>query len=268
MARLFGTDGVRGIANVELTPELAFKLGRAAASYFGRETRNPKIIIGRDTRLSGTMLEAALAAGICSAGGNAHLLGVIPTPAVSYLTSKLHANAGAVISASHNPFEDNGIKFFSQTGHKLPDAVEDEIEAMVAAEHDSSKNPSGSSVGRVINEEAMDKLYIDHIISTAPTKLNGLKVVMDCSNGANSLIAPVILRTLGAHVITILTSLTALTLIMAAAVRIWRLCRPKCWKKAQTWALPTTATPTAALPLMKPADRLTATRLCLSAHWN
>ena len=203
MARLFGTDGVRGIANVELTPELAFKLGRAAASYFGRETRNPKIIIGRDTRLSGTMLEAALAAGICSAGGNAHLLGVIPTPAVSYLTSKLHANAGAVISASHNPFEDNGIKFFSQTGHKLPDAVEDEIEAMVAAEHDSSKNPSGSSVGRVINEEAMDKLYIDHIISTAPTKLNGLKVVMDCSNGANSLIAPVILRTLGAHVITI-----------------------------------------------------------------
>ena len=129
MARLFGTDGVRGIANVELTPELAFKLGRAAASYFGRETRNPKIIIGRDTRLSGTMLEAALAAGICSAGGNAHLLGVIPTPAVSYLTSKLHGNAGAVISASHNPFEDNGIKFFSQTGHKLPDAVEDEIEA-------------------------------------------------------------------------------------------------------------------------------------------
>ena len=149
MARLFGTDGVRGIANVELTPELAFKLGRAAASYFGRETRNPKIIIGRDTRLSGTMLEAALAAGICSAGcsagGNAHLLGVIPTPAVSYLTSKLHANAGAVISASHNPFEDNGIKFFSQTGHKLPDAVEDEIEAMVAAEHDSSKTTALSS---------------------------------------------------------------------------------------------------------------------------
>ena len=173
MARLFGTDGVRGVANVELTPELAFKLGRAAASYFGRETRNPKIIIGRDTRLSGTMLEAALAAGICSAGGDAHLLGVIPTPAVSYLTSKLHANAGAVISASHNPFEDNGIKFFSQTGHKLPDAVEDEIEAMVAAEHDSSKNPRGSSVGRVINEGEMDKLYIDHIIASAPTKLNG-----------------------------------------------------------------------------------------------
>ena len=133
MGRLFGTDGVRGVANAELTPEIAFKLGRAAAEYFGRETAAPKIIIGRDTRLSGTMLESALAAGICSAGGNAHLLGVISTPAVSFLTSVMDANAGVVISASHNPFEDNGIKFFSKTGHKLPDAVEDEIEAIVAA---------------------------------------------------------------------------------------------------------------------------------------
>lgn len=104
MARLFGTDGVRGVANVELTPELAFKLGRAAATYFGRETTTPKIIIGRDTRLSGTMLEAALAAGICSAGGNAHLLGVMPTPAVSFLTPEVKANAGVVISASHKSF--------------------------------------------------------------------------------------------------------------------------------------------------------------------
>mgnify|MGYP001210500234 FL=1 len=116
MARLFGTDGVRGVANVELTPELAFKLGYAAAKYFGREVSCPKIIIGRDTRRSGQMLESALAAGICSAGGNAHLLGVMPTPAVSFLTSEVKANAGVVISASHNPFEDNGIKFFSQTG--------------------------------------------------------------------------------------------------------------------------------------------------------
>ena len=115
MARMFGTDGVRGVANVELTPELAFKLGYAAAKYFSREGHAPKIIIGRDTRRSGQMLEAALAAGICSAGGNAHLLGVMPTPAVSFLTSVVKANAGVVISASHNPFEDNGIKFFSQT---------------------------------------------------------------------------------------------------------------------------------------------------------
>ncbi len=203
MSRLFGTDGVRGVANSELTPELAFKLGRAAALYFGREATVPKIIIGRDTRLSGTMLEAALAAGICSAGGNAHLLGVIPTPAVSFLTSKMGAHAGVVISASHNPFEDNGIKFFSSTGHKLPDAVEDEIAAIVAAPIDYANGPKGSSVGQVIPEPGMGNLYIEHIVASADTRLNGLKVVMDCSNGANSEIAPAVLRTLGAEVIPI-----------------------------------------------------------------
>lgn len=203
MARLFGTDGVRGIANVELTPELAFKLGYAAATYFGREVANPKIIIGRDTRRSGPMLESALAAGICSAGGNAHLLGVMPTPAVSFLTSEVKANAGVVISASHNPFEDNGIKFFSQSGHKLPDAVEDEIADIVTQPIDYHKSVSGSSVGTIIYETGLAEKYIKHIISTAYTKLNGLKVVMDCSNGANSEIAPVILRGLGAEVVTI-----------------------------------------------------------------
>ena len=203
MARMFGTDGVRGVANVELTPELAFKLGYAAAKYFSREGHAPKIIIGRDTRRSGQMLEAALAAGICSAGGNAHLLGVMPTPAVSFLTSVVKANAGVVISASHNPFEDNGIKFFSQTGHKLPDTVEDEIEAIVKTPIDYSKAVSGSSVGSIIYEKNLAELYIKHILSTAYADLKGLKVVMDCSNGANSQIAPVILRSLGAEVITI-----------------------------------------------------------------
>lgn len=203
MARLFGTDGVRGVANSQLTPELAYKLGRAAALYFGREEKNPKIIIGRDTRLSGTMLESALAAGICSAGGNVHLLGVIPTPAVSFLTEKMHASAGVVISASHNPFEDNGIKFFSHTGYKLPDAVEDEIAAIVAQPIDYTQNPIGSSLGRVIAEKDMDKEYIQHIVSSADHRLNGLKVVMDCANGANSLIAPEILRQLGAEVVPI-----------------------------------------------------------------
>lgn len=203
MARLFGTDGVRGVANVQLTPELAFKLGYAAATYFGREVNSPKIIIGKDTRRSGDMLECALAAGICSAGGNAHLLGVIPTPAVSFLTSEVKANAGVVISASHNPFEDNGIKFFSQTGHKLPDAVEDEIAAIVAAPIDYAKAARGSSVGRVVHETGLAEKYIKHILSTAYTKLNGLKVVMDCSNGANSEIAPAVLRGLGAEVVTI-----------------------------------------------------------------
>lgn len=200
---MFGTDGVRGVANVELTPELAFKLGYAAAKYFSREGNAPKIIIGRDTRRSGQMLEAALAAGICSAGGNAHLLGVMPTPAVSFLTSVVKANAGVVISASHNPFEDNGIKFFSRTGHKLPDAVEDEIEAIVKTPIDYSKAVSGSSVGSIVHEDNLAELYIKHILGTAYADLKGLKVVMDCSNGANSQIAPVILRSLGAEVITI-----------------------------------------------------------------
>ena len=202
MGRLFGTDGVRGVANAELTPEIAFKLGKAAAEYFGRETAAPKIIIGRDTRLSGTMLESALAAGICAAGGNAHLLGVISTPAVSFLTSVMDANAGVVISASHNPFEDNGIKFFSKTGHKLPDAVEDEIEAIVAEPIDYEKTPTGSSVGQVIVESDMAELYIQHIVNSADTELDGLKVVIDCANGANSEIGPEILRRLGAEVIT------------------------------------------------------------------
>ena len=204
MARLFGTDGVRGVANVELTPELAFKLGYAAAKYFCREkTDVPKIIIGRDTRLSGQMLEAALAAGICAAGGNAHLLGVMPTPAVSFLTSKVRANAGVVISASHNPFEDNGIKFFSQTGHKLPDAVEDEIAAIVATPIDYSQAASGSSIGRIFHEQGLAEMYIKHVLSTAYADFKGLKIVMDCSNGANSEIAPIILRSLGAEVVAI-----------------------------------------------------------------
>ncbi|WP_289051026.1 phosphoglucosamine mutase [uncultured Acidaminococcus sp.] len=204
MARLFGTDGVRGVANGPvLNAELAYKLGRAAAQYFGREVKTPKILIGRDTRLSGTMLESALAAGICSAGGNAHLLGVIPTPAVSYLTEKLEANAGVVISASHNPFEDNGIKFFARTGYKLPDAVEDEIEAIVKQPVDYTRTVTGSNLGHVIDEPDMGMEYVQHIVDSCPVKLNGLKVVMDCANGANSEIAPAILRTLGVHVIPI-----------------------------------------------------------------
>ncbi len=203
MARLFGTDGVRGVANSQLTPELAYKLGRAAALYFGREVKAPKIIIGRDTRLSGTMLEAALSAGICSAGGNAHLLGVIPTPAVSFLTEKMGASAGVVISASHNPFEDNGIKFFSKTGHKLPDAVEDEIAELVAQPIDYAAAPTGSSLGIIVEEKDMGQQYVNHVVKSADYRLNGLKIVMDCANGANSEIAPAILRALGAEVIPI-----------------------------------------------------------------
>ena len=132
MARLFGTDGVRGEANIELTPELAYCLGRAATLYFGEDSdQQPVILIGRDTRISGQMFEAALSAGIASAGGHAILAGVIPTPAIAYLAKKMQAQAGIVISASHNPFHDNGIKFFGGDGYKLPDAVEDELESIV-----------------------------------------------------------------------------------------------------------------------------------------
>lgn len=203
MARLFGTDGVRGEANTQLTPELAYRLGRAAAQYFSEQDKKVNILIGRDTRLSGTMLESALAAGICSAGGDAHLLGVMPTPAVSYLTEKTGADAGVVISASHNPFADNGIKFFAGTGYKLPDAVEDEIAAIVAEPVDYSQAPSAEKVGRIIVEKDLAALYVKHIVSTAPCSLNGVKVVIDCANGANSIIGPTILRELGAEVIPI-----------------------------------------------------------------
>src|SRR5688572_26004837 len=146
VARLFGTDGVRGVANRDLTPELAFALGRAAVSALRGQGR-PRFAIGRDTRVSGPMLQAALSAGICSAGADVLRLGVVPTPAVAYLTRLLGAEAGAVISASHNPPEDNGIKFFSAEGFKLPDATEDSIERLMA--DDASERVEGADVGRV-----------------------------------------------------------------------------------------------------------------------
>ena len=147
MARLFGTDGVRGEANVTLLPEMAYRLGRAATIYFGKESEEqPLIIIGRDTRISGEMFESALTAGICSAGGRAMLAGIIPTPAIAYLARKHKAKAGIVISASHNPFHDNGIKFFGGDGYKLPDSVEDELEAIVhQLETDDNYPPDGGA---------------------------------------------------------------------------------------------------------------------------
>ena len=153
MSRLFGTDGVRGEANLELTPELAYRMGRAATLYFGEDDSDeaPVILIGRDTRISGPMFEAALVAGICSAGGHAVVTGVIPTPAIAYLTKKHGAKAGIVISASHNPFHDNGIKFFGGNGYKLPDAVEDELENIVRTieQEDQMYRATGSQMGTV-----------------------------------------------------------------------------------------------------------------------
>ncbi len=203
MGKLFGTDGVRGLANSELTPELAFRLGRTATYWFGRNFRRPAFFIGRDTRISGEMLEAALAAGICSAGGEAVLCGIVPTPAVAYLARKHGAQAGVVISASHNPFPDNGIKFFAGSGYKLPDATEEELEKLVLAAVDELPRPTAEHIGTIRYRHDLLKEYIDYALSTVDTTFAGLKIVVDCANGAAYEAAPAVLRQLGAEVYVI-----------------------------------------------------------------
>jgi len=203
MGKLFGTDGVRGIANTELRPEFAFDLGRAATALFGGEHDRPVFVIGRDTRISGTMLEAALAAGICSAGGEAILVGQVPTPAVAYLTRHVKAQAGVVISASHNPFPDNGIKFFAGNGYKLPDAVEEQLEDLVLNRMHSLPRPSGAGIGTITHRPELINEYINYVASTVDTDFSNLKVVVDCANGAAFEVAPAILKRLGAEVIVI-----------------------------------------------------------------
>ncbi|MBQ7723229.1 MAG: phosphoglucosamine mutase [Selenomonadaceae bacterium] len=204
MARLFGTDGVRGEANTKLPPELAYRMGRAATIYFGQHAEGtPQILIGRDTRISGEMLEAALVAGICSAGGNVILAGVIPTPAVAYLARKLHAAAGIVISASHNPFQDNGIKFFGGDGYKLPDKVEDEIERIVR-DIEGGKffaRPIGEEVGRLERRQNLLEDYISFVMNTTSERFDGMKIVLDCANGAAYKAMPTVLERLGANLI-------------------------------------------------------------------
>ncbi len=204
MSRLFGTDGVRGEANTALQPELAYRLGRAATLYFGKRSEDkPKILIGRDTRISGEMFEAALTAGICSAGGRAVLAGIIPTPAVAYLVKKIDAAAGIVISASHNPFYDNGIKFFGGDGYKLPDSVEDEIETIVRQieSDDKFEKPTGAKIGDVEQRHDLLKDYIDFVVSTTSERFDGMKIALDCANGAAYEAMPAVLKKLGAEVI-------------------------------------------------------------------
>lgn len=202
LAKLFGTDGVRGVANKELTPHLAFRLGQAGAYVLSKEHPHPRIVIGKDTRISGDMLEAALIAGICSVGADVLKVGVLPTPGIAYLTRTLGTSAGVVISASHNPVQDNGIKFFSSTGYKLPDAVEEEIEELVLNEEKPWGAPIGGEVGRVIEIQDAERQYIDFLKGTVGS-LDGLKVVYDGSNGAAYRVGPQILQELGAEVITL-----------------------------------------------------------------
>ncbi len=202
MSRLFGTDGVRGEANATLMPELAYRLGRAATLYFGKEKeKQPVILIGRDTRISGQLFEASLAAGICSAGGVAVIIGIIPTPAVAYLARKFKAQAGIVISASHNPFQDNGIKFFGGDGYKLPDAVEDELEAIVRRLEgtDDMDRPQGEKIGHIEYRNDLLNQYIDFLCTTCEARFDDMKIVLDCANGAAYEAMPKVLRRLGAR---------------------------------------------------------------------
>lgn len=204
--KLFGTDGVRGEANVVLTAELAYRLGRAAAYILQRDglpDKEPAVMIGKDTRISGDMLEASLIAGICSTGINVYQVGVIPTPAVAVLTRMLNCMAGVVISASHNPYQDNGIKFFSPLGTKLPDAVEEAIEEEIAADLVHTPTPTGSGLGRVIPYAEGVRRYSNFIQSKVDGDFSGLRVVVDCANGAASQIAPNLLQSLGADVTAI-----------------------------------------------------------------
>lgn len=202
MRRLFGTDGVRGVANQELSPELAFELGKAGAYILTEEGRRSKIVIGKDTRISGDMLESALVAGICSLGVDVLLVGVMPTPAIAFLTRKLGADAGVVISASHNPVEDNGIKFFAGDGFKLPDEKELAIERLIFNPI-KYPLPTGGQVGRVHQIENGADLYVEHAKNSIKESLTGLKIVVDGSNGAAFDLAPRIFRGSGAQVITI-----------------------------------------------------------------
>ena len=204
MSRMFGTDGVRGVANEELTPLLAMQLGQAGAYVLTRENKHkPTIMVGCDTRMSGDMLANALMAGICSVGANAVYVGVIPTPAIAYLTKKYKVEAGVVISASHNPMEFNGIKFFDGNGYKLPDALEDEIEALIKNNMNRVEFPTGSSVGRIKYRKDAREEYINHAVRAVPVDLTNLKVVVDCAEGASHYTSIEALRQLGAQVVPI-----------------------------------------------------------------
>lgn len=207
MARMFGTDGVRGIAGTELTIELATKLGQAGAYVLTKEQEHqPTIIVGCDTRISGGMLANAMIAGICSVGANAIYVGVLPTPAIAYLTRMHKVDAGVVISASHNPMEFNGIKFFNGEGYKLSDALEDEIEAVIQSDMKDVTLPIGTGIGKVEYRFDMEEEYIQFMKKTVPVDLSGLKIVIDCAEGASYHTSVQTLQDLGADLIAIHTN--------------------------------------------------------------
>ena len=202
MGRLFGTDGVRGIANTDLTCELAMKLGRAAATVLSNNARRrPLFVIGMDTRISSEMLANAITAGLCSVGADVMVLGVVPTPAVAYLIGKYKADAGIMISASHNSAEYNGIKMFSGDGYKLPDVLEEEIEGIVIDDNKEFKMAEGAEVGKVTYVDTAVKFYIEHLKSTIPNSLDGIKIAIDCANGSSSVTAQKLMEQVGADAV-------------------------------------------------------------------
>jgi len=204
--KLFGTDGIRGIANVApMTPEVALRLGQAVARHFTRGGHTGRIVIGKDTRLSGYMLEQALSSGICSMGANVMLVGPLPTPGIAFITSSMRADAGVVISASHNPFEDNGIKIFAADGFKLPDAVEAELEALMEGGRLDDERPQGGAIGRAVKIEDARGRYVVFCKAVFPRErtLDGIRVVVDCAHGAAYRVGPAVFEELGAEVIAL-----------------------------------------------------------------
>ncbi|MDD2362824.1 MAG: phosphoglucosamine mutase, partial [Oscillospiraceae bacterium] len=199
MGRLFGTDGARGIANTELTCELAMSIGRAAAMVLlDNDNKHPRVLIGKDTRRSCDMLEAAMVVGLCSVGADVTLIGVVPTPAVAYLVKEYEADAGVMISASHNPCEYNGIKLFNSEGFKLSDALEQEIESIVLDGSRTPPTPTGGGVGRIQYCTTAVDDYVRHILSTTDVNLRGMRIAVDCANGSASTTARKLFSALGA----------------------------------------------------------------------
>ncbi|MCS6317719.1 MAG: phosphoglucosamine mutase [Nitrospira sp.] len=206
MRKLFGTDGIRGVANLEpMTSEIAMQLGRAAAHIFMRRAGRHQVVIGKDTRLSGYMLESALTSGICSMGVDVLLVGPLPTPAIAFLTRSLRADAGVVISASHNPYQDNGIKFFSNEGFKLPDEVEARIEQLIISDEIKHLRPTADAIGKAYRIGDAEGRYIEFVKRSLPKDLDfqGIKLVVDCAHGAAYKVAPAVFRELGAELVVI-----------------------------------------------------------------
>ena len=269
MGRIFGTDGVRGLANRDLTAELALDLSVAAAHVLGDvgafEGHRPTAVVGRDPRASGEFLSAAVVAGLASAGVDVLDVGVLPTPAVAFLTAALGADLGAVISASHNPMPDNGLKFLARGGHKLADELEDAIEGRL---REPWQRPTGAAVGRVRQDTTAGDRYVEHLLSTLPHRLDGLTVVVDAAHGAAYQVAPEVLRRAGAEVIV-----DRRPAGRAEHQRRLRLrptstgCVPRCVSTAPTPVSPWTATPTAAWRWTRRARSSTATRSLPCSPW-